>query len=554
MLSDPITSTGSVADLSLVPLIAGLIGGLFIFLFGMEKLTDALKTLADGGMRKVLGKLTANRFLGALTGALVTAVIQSSSVTSVLVVGFISAGMMTLSQSVGVIMGANVGTTITAQIIAFNVTEYAMAMLALGSVLSLLGRKSSWRTVGMSIVGLSLVFLGMGQMSEAAYPLRSYQPFINLMQEMRNPLLGVLAGAAFTALVQSSSATTGIVIVLASQGFITLEAGIALTLGANVGTCITAVISAVGKPGIAKQAVAVHVLFNLLGAIIWIPMIPWLADFVREVSPMAEGLKGQEKLAAVVPRQIANAHTVFNLITTFLFIGFTGTIARLVEKVVPVKEEKQKTQAKFLDVVFLDMPELAMDRLQLEIGRFGLMALELAEKIPGGDRKDFESGLADLNILQMEILEYFRELGQTTVEERDQIRRDALLEAFQRFAYMPGIIRSLLPMMEEWKERKFHPGDETQKMFEAYFGKVLEKAEASVEAVRANDPELAALVIDSEKEMEESANDLLRHLGERLVALDPDEVAKYKIESASVEAFRRIYRLSRNGASTVTAT
>ncbi|HOG04168.1 MAG TPA: Na/Pi symporter, partial [Accumulibacter sp.] len=225
-----------------------LLGGLAIFLFGMLQMEEGLKAVAGERMKGILAKLTVNRFMGVGTGALVTAVIQSSSVTTVLVVGFISAGLMTLSQSVGVIMGANIGTTITAQIVAFKITKAALGMIAVGFAMLFIARSDRTKHYGEMLMGLGMVFFGMHVMSEAMEPLRSYQPFLDLMKSMDNPLVGVLIATAFTALIQSSSASTGIVIVMAGQGFISLQAGIALAFGANIGTCATALLAVIGKP------------------------------------------------------------------------------------------------------------------------------------------------------------------------------------------------------------------------------------------------------------------------------------------------------------------
>ncbi|MEF1187511.1 Na/Pi symporter, partial [Vibrio sinaloensis] len=206
----------------------GLFGGLAMFLYGMEKMSDALKRTAGSKMKQVLGTLTKTRLSSVATGAGLTAVIQSSSVTTVLVVGFVSAGLMSLNQAVGVIMGANIGTTVTAQIIAFKVTKAAMAMIAIGFAIEMASKQQQNKNYGNILFGLGLLFLGMNLMSEAMSPLRVFQPFIDFMAKMDNPIFAILLAASFTALVQSSSATTGIVIVLASQGFISLESGIAM--------------------------------------------------------------------------------------------------------------------------------------------------------------------------------------------------------------------------------------------------------------------------------------------------------------------------------------
>jgi phosphate:Na+ symporter len=369
------------STLELGALVTGLGGGLALFLYGMRKMTEALKVAVGGGMKELLARLTTNRVTAVLAGALVTAVIQSSSVTTVMVISFVSAGLMTFTQSIGVIMGANIGTTVTAQIIAFKITDYALVLIAAGFLMELLGKTRRLRYFGIMVMGLGLLFFGMDLMSEAARPLRSHTPFIEIMQEMRNPLLGIAAGAIFTALVQSSSATTGIVIVLASQGFIALEAGIALVLGANVGTCVTALLSAIGKPRDAVKAAMVHVVFNLGGALIWVGLIPQLADLVRGFSPAAPELMGAARLAAEVPRQIANAHTLFNVANALVFIGLAGWLAILVERIVPGPREAPVDPGKaiYLDKIYLDQPAVALDRAKLEINRLGTMVLTISE-------------------------------------------------------------------------------------------------------------------------------------------------------------------------------
>ena len=277
----------SATTLDIGVLVTQLGGGLALFLFGMRQMTESLKTVAGTGMKNLLATLTANRFTAALAGTIITAVIQSSSVTTVLVVGFVSAGLLNLSQSIGVILGANVGTTITAQIIAFKVYKYGLLMIAAGFFTEILARREYLRQWGTALMGLGLIFFGMELMSIGTSPLREWPPFIDMMQSIENPLLSVAIGAAFTAIVQSSSATTGIVIVLASQGLISLETGIGLIFGSNIGTCITAFISAVGRPREAMQAAWAHVIFNITGVLLWVFFIPQFADLVRAISPVS---------------------------------------------------------------------------------------------------------------------------------------------------------------------------------------------------------------------------------------------------------------------------
>ena len=284
LLSMEATAPGGPAEFELGVLVMGLFGGLALFLYGMDKLTDSLRLVAGDRMKGFLARMTTNRFKGVVAGAVITATIQSSSVTTVLVVGFVSAGLLSLAQSIPIIMGAEIGTTITAQIIAFKVTKYSLVLLAVGFFVSYISRNKRVQLYGSVILGLGLIFFGMELMKESMSPLVSYDPFVTLMSTLSNPILAVAFSAMFTALVQSSSATTGVIIVLASQGLLTLESGIALVFGANIGTCITALLASIGKPREAVRTAAVHIMFNTSGVLIWLGLIPLLASFVRAPS------------------------------------------------------------------------------------------------------------------------------------------------------------------------------------------------------------------------------------------------------------------------------
>ena len=425
LASDPIL-TSAASSIELGPMLMGMLGGLALFLFGIDRMSMALKLIAGDRLRQILSKLTTNRFTGAAAGAAVTSIIQSSSVTTVLVVGFISAGLMNLSQSIGIIMGANIGTTMTAQIIAFKVTHYALLIIAVGFALSFFIKKERAHHCGKMIMGLGLVFYGMQLMSDGAKPLQSYAPFIDLMKNMNAPLLGIAFGAAFTALVQSSSATTGIVIVLASQGLLPLDAGIALIFGANIGTCFTAWLASIGKSIDAKRAVTVHILFNVAGVLVWFMLIPELAACVKHISPQAPELGGIARLAAETPRQIANAHSVFNITNTFLFIWFVGPISKIVIKIIPERPttDAEKSQPKYLDPALLNTPALALDAVRLELSRMGTRVT----KITNGSLEAVSSGTAEdmRNLWKMDsrvdeihgfILAYLADLSRGNLEK-----------------------------------------------------------------------------------------------------------------------------------------
>lgn len=361
------------AELNQMELATGLVGGLALFLFGMDIMTRALKQVAGATIRTLLARMTGNRFLGLFAGASLTAVIQSSSVTTVLLVGFISAGLMTTGQSVAVIFGANIGTTMTVQILAFKVSALALPLLSLGIFVSLIARRKVTREYGRIVLGLGMIFFGMTTMSDAMSPLRSYQPFVAFMLSLDNLGLAVLMGAAFTALVQSSAATIGILLVLVGQRLIGLEPAIALALGANIGTCVTAVLAALGKPRAAVRAALVHVLFNVAGVVIWIFFVDDLAALAR-LFGSAVGMSD-----ANLPRQLANVHTFVKVADAALFIGFTTQITRLVEWLVPDRPDVPEPDfaPKHLDPDFLGVPAIAIDAVRLEIGRLAVMVRDM---------------------------------------------------------------------------------------------------------------------------------------------------------------------------------
>ncbi len=529
----------------------GLFGGLALFLSGMEQMSQALKAVAGEGMRSVLANLTRNRFMAAGTGAFVTAVIQSSSVTTVLVVGFISAGIMTLTQSVGVIMGANIGTTITAQIVAFKVTKYALLLVAVGFSLDFFSKREKLRLYGSMLMGLGLVFFGMSLMSDATKPLRTFEPFIELMRSMDHPLLGILVAAAFTALVQSSSATTGIVIVLAGQGFITLEAGIALAFGANVGTCVTALLATLGKPRAAKQAALVHVLFNILGVLLWVAFIDDLARAVRAISPAAEGLDGGARLAAETPRQIANAHTAFNLANTALFIWFTGPLAALVQKILPIKPAVASTHAtpKYLDPIYFETPAIALDRVRLELVRLGEGVQEMMKAAPLAIMGGGPESLARLSARSVQstrlyeaIVGYLAQLSRLELGS-DRTAVLARLTSVANTIDNVGdtIATNVVSLGHERLRAGIDPSAATVQAFQPLRDAVAQSFQQALASVRESDVKLAAQVVARKSEVQDLAREVNAHLARRVSADEPNRVVAFRIESDAVEIMQRLY-------------
>ncbi len=531
-----------------------LLGGLALFLYGMEQMASALKAVAGERLKVVLAKLTSNRFMGALTGAFVTAVIQSSSVTTVLVVGFISAGLMSMSQSIGVIMGANIGTTITAQIIAFKITKYAMLMIAIGFSGLFFSKKEQLRHYGAMMMGLGLIFFGMGIMSDAMSPLRSYQPFLDMMVKMENPLIGILVAAMFTALVQSSSATTGIVIVMASQGFITLPAGIALAFGANIGTCVTAMLASIGKPREAIRAALVHVLFNFAGVLLWVAFIPQLAELVTLISPVSSNLSASARLAADAPRQIANAHTIFNLANTLVFIGFIGTFARLVEILVPDKplEEAPITKPRYLDEELLETPSLALDMARLEISRAGAQVeVMLGEIMPAMLGKD-KLKLASIremdekvDVLHEQIVNYLGRLSRNALSESHSASILRLMSIVNDLENLADLIETdLVGLGHKMIQEQLQISEETQRMLHHLHTQISNAVSLTIRAVKMNDRERADQVIGMKTTVEQLFDAASSHQASRLVADAPNRLPTYTLEVEIIEKLRRIYHFA----------
>ncbi len=538
-----------------------LFGGLALFLFGIEQMTESLKVVAGERMRAVLARLTSNRYMGALTGAFVTAIIQSSSVTTVLVVGFTTAGLMSFAQSIGVIMGANIGTTVTAQIVAFKVTKAAMLMIAIGFGFLFFSKKSNLRHYGGIVMGLGLVFFGMTIMSEAMQPLRELQPFLDLMIRMENPFIGILVAAAFTALIQSSSATTAIVIVLAGQGFITLPAGIALAFGANIGTCVTALLAAIGKPREALRAAVTHVMFNIAGVLLWIAFIDQLAEFVTAISPTHNDLYGTQKLAAEAPRQIANAHTIFNVANTFIFIGFTTLIARLVEWLVPdhPMDADSIISAKYLDTDVLSTPSIALDLVRREIKHMGAQVIamisDIMPAILHGSAKALDEVRAideRVDILHAAIVIYLGKISQSELTEQQTADLMHLMDAANDLENIGDVVEVNLV---ELGRRRIGKGvaisAPTQVMLSDFHQIVLEAVGAAIRAVGDDDYDAARSVTSMKTEITRITNSAAAHEAQRLVANEPHRIEAYTVEMDITEKLQRIYYFARRMARTV---
>jgi phosphate:Na+ symporter len=544
-------------DMNLVHMVGMLAGGLALFLFGLQLLTNALKAIAGAKLQTVLGSLSANRFRGLLAGAGITALLNSSTITTVLMVGFVSAGLMTLGQTVPMIMGANIGSTFTAQIIAFDVSRLTPFMLAIGFAGYAFAGKDLLKHLGAVVLGLGLLFLGIQFMGDATRPLRTFQPFINAMQDMKNPLLGIMVGAVFTAIVQSSAATLGIIIALASQGLMPLEAGIAMILGANVGTCGTALLAAIGKSAEALQVGVVHLLFNVAGALMLVFVIPQYADFIRHVSPSAPELDGVARLAAETPRQVANAHTMFSIVSTLVLIWFTGPIARIAQLIAPSSPPDKTKRAGdpiYLDDTFLSVPTMAQQRVQMELTRLGEQVVAVVRKgapvTVSGTVKDIshlleESQEADR--LAAAILLY---IGRLSRIEHSEEQGNDLIDLAQVVTSLDGVREVVTTNLASLSQQRLAGGidlerlkDETTRRFGDL---VIANLEQAIGTINHPDPEKSAQVIAAKAEIDALATAARNGILEKLQLDDEADVLSWRLTNEIIGQFREVAHFSRS--------
>ena len=356
-----------------------LLGGLALFLYGMQMMRNGVEAAAGNRMKQILEKLTANRFLGVLVGAGITAVIQSSSATTVMVVGFVNSGMMTLRQAVWIIMGANIGTTITGQLIALDIGEVAPLLAFAGVALIMFTKKKKVHHIGLIVAGLGVLFIGMGMMSSSMMPLRESEAFISLMTRFSNPVLGILAGMVFTAIIQSSSASVGILQALAASGLIGLDSAVFVLFGQNIGTCITAVLASIGTSRNAKRTTIIHLMFNVIGTTIFtlvcifLPLTTWVESFTP----------------GNAPAQIANMHTLFNVVTTLLLLPFGNMLATLATRILPERKEEEELGTMHLEFIHpmeqkrdaqIGTSAIALTGIKNELNRMLVMARENVTK------------------------------------------------------------------------------------------------------------------------------------------------------------------------------
>ena len=543
-------------SISWMMLIFGLFGGLALFLYGMELMSEGMKKTAGNQMRVILGALTRNRVIALFCGAFVTMVIQSSSATTVMLVSFVQAGLMTFAQSMGVILGADIGTTITAQMIAFKLTDYALLMIAVGFIVRMLGKTDNVKHVGEAILGFGVLFFGMKLMSDAMKPLRTYPDFIELLKGLENPVMGILIGALFTALIQSSSAFTGVIIVLAQQNLITLDAGIPMVFGANVGTCVTAGLASIGTNRDAKRVALAHVLFKIAGVFLFIFWIPAFADLIRLIA---------DQFGSGTARQIANAHTIFNVSLALIFLPFTQVFAKIVLKILP--QEKVNTAlipaTMHLDDSVVNSPALAIGLARTEITRMATLLWRMLEAIilPFMENKKFqdkyfpELSLRDgldmreekIDFLEEKVRDYLIEIAKQPLNNRQVQEVYGMISIASDIEAIADLIhRNLLRLLEKKENLKIDFSEEGRHELAIYHTQVCNQIKLLEGAFSEVDLEKARTIMGKERKyLDMELQYEARHL-ERVFANKQESIQTHEIHMELMDVMKQVVVYSSN--------
>lgn len=475
-----------------------LASGVFLLLYGVNLAGEGFQRAAGPKLRNILYYVTGNRFLGASTGALVTAIIQSSSATTVMLIGFVSSGLINLGQAIGVILGANIGTTFTVQLIAFRIYDYAIFMVGAGAVLLLFAKRKKLSFIGQGILGFAFVFLAMKIMSDAMTPLKNSALFKDLLLSMRSNYLGLLiASSLFTAVVQSSAATIGIALALSIQGLMDIKEAIPLIFGANLGTCATALIASMKSTSQARRVAVAHTLFNFLGVVIFLPLITPFERLVVFTSSEAA-------------RQIANAHSLFNIMVAVIFLPATKYIARIVERMVPeAKTEKERFRPKYLNTQVLGSPDMAFGLAAREALRMADITQDMYEKsiqVLVRDDQELLEEVEDmddkLDMLDREIKLYITKISQKVLTEEESKREIALLSLVNDMENIGDIIdKNIMELAKKKIANGLKFSGEGEKEIVDFHSRIGSNFEMAVSAFTMSDPDLAWKVLKNKEKL-----------------------------------------------------
>lgn len=478
-----------------------LIGGLGMFLYGMNVMGDGLQKAAGDKLKKIIEMLTTNRIMGVLIGTLVTAIIQSSSATTVMTIGFVNAGIMSLQQAVGVIMGANIGTTVTAQLVSFSIEKYAPISIGIGMIFWFFTKKKNIKNISEILIGFGILFVGMNFMKAAAAPVSEMQEVHDAMLYLsKNPVLGILAGFLITGTIQSSSASIGILIVLASQGLLPITAALPVLYGDNIGTCVTSLLSTIGASRNARRAAIMHMCFNVIGTILFILVLSKpIISIVTRIDPTN------------VPRQIANAHTLFNLVNVIVLLPFSSYLVKLATKLVPYTKEDEEENihtTKFLDERILETPSIALSNTVDEVIRMAsrstrsLNSAYDAVKTFSQEKREKTFGYERIiNTLQLDITNFLFALSNRNISDVERIKADVLLHIVNDIERVGDHADNIAEISQFMEDKKVVFTEDASKELDVIFELASNNFYDSITALKTSDFELAATIAEREKEI-----------------------------------------------------
>ena len=483
-------------------IVISLMGGLGLFLYGMNLMGEGLQKSAGTKLKAIIKLLTSNIFMGVLVGTGVTAVIQSSSATTVMVVGFVNAGIMTLKQAIGVIMGANIGTTVTAQLVSFNLNGMAPVALGIGIVLYLFGKNPKVKHIAEILIGFGMLFTGMEFMKDAVEPLRDYKGFTDMLVSFgQYPLLGLLLGFGITAIVQSSSASMGMLVALAAEGLIPLNAALPILYGQNIGTCVTSLLSSIGANKNAKRAAVIHLIFNVLGTILFLIFLN---------KPVVSLVTGMDP--GNVARQIANTHTLFNIISVLILLPFNNIIIKMAMRIIPDKAEDEEDikTVKYIDDKMLEIPSIALINTIKETSRMGKKAKEsldcsisaILEKSDEYVGKVFVKE-ETVNELQKIILNYLLKLSKTAALDEDS--REAVDNLFNTVNDIERIgdhAKNIAELSQIMIDGDLEFSEQGKNQLEEIYNYVISAYNSALEAFKNDDINLAYKVFRIEEKVD----------------------------------------------------
>lgn len=479
----------------------GILGGLGLFLYGMNLMAEGLQKAAGDKLKKIIEKLTSNVVMGVIVGSVVTAIIQSSSAATVMVVGFVNAGIMTLAQAIGVIMGANIGTTVTAQIVSFKLEDFAPLALGIGIIFYLFSRKQKTKEFALILLGFGMLFTGMEFMKDAVKPLSEFQGFRDaLVYFGEHQLLGILAGFLITGIVQSSSASMGMLIALASEGLIPLSAALPILYGDNIGTCVTSLISSIGASRNAKRSAIMHLTFNVLGTIIFMLIlnIP-ITKFVTYLDPNDTA------------RQIANAHTMFNVVNVIILLPFSKYIVKFVTKIMPITEEESEATigTKYLDERILQTPSIALGNTVKEVIRMGDKANKALENSMNSLMKKSKTDIEKtvkyeetVNVLQKEILNYLLQLSKSPLSDEERSKVDLLFNTVNDIERVSDHAENISELSRIAIEKDLSFSDKAIEEMKNIYDKVSRNFIESLKCLEENNKEMTSEIYKREDEVD----------------------------------------------------